>query len=271
MDKKHSSLDFSEVLLWYRDRVDSLKDEAMLLERKRKHAVRARSLHQARIKKERKTKRKAILGKKHHMVRRSHVQSVIDSDGVPEHVSSAIRYHLSSVHGVSKCKTCGQVKETKYFSYCSAKYGQNRSVSPACIRCTAMSGYDKDPVVWFCRYSVSEARQRAESSGIPFDIDADWVTERYKSLGGCCELCKRHMSVFKKDYREKKEAGKISFMNYPMNLSLDQRVPGKGYTRDNVQLVNLQCNLAKLDLSQENFLEMCRHVVATHGAHGISP
>lgn len=265
MDKKHSSLDFSEIMVWYKQQVESLKDEAMILERKRRHAIRARKLHQSRIRRERKQKRQYELKKKHPMVRRSHVSRVIESDGVPEHVNSALRYHMSSVHGVSKCKTCGIVKETKYFSYASTRYGQNRSVAPSCIRCTAMAGYDKDPVVWFCKYSVSEAKQRAESSGIPFDIDAEWVNERFKEVDGCCELCDREMTVFKRDYREKKGDGNISFMKHPMNMSLDQRVPGKGYTRDNVQLVNLQCNLAKLDLSQENFLEMCRGVVAKHG------
>lgn len=272
MDKKHTSVDFSDILVWYRKQCKELRDEAMKLEKKRKKAIRAREMHQKMIRRdqklarqERRERREKILNRSHPMVRRSQVSQVMESDGVPEHVHSALRFHMSTVHGVSKCATCGTVKETKYFSYNHTKFGNLQNVSPSCIRCTAMAGYDKDPVMWFCKYAVSEAKTRAENNGIPFDLDKDWVYERFNKLKGCCELCDREMTVFKKDYREKKVSGSISFMNYPMNMSLDQRVPSLGYTKENVQLVNLQCNLAKLDLSQESFLEMCRGVVAKHG------
>lgn len=268
MDKKHKRLDFSDVMVWYREQLGGLRDEAMILERKRKKAIRARKLHQQRIRKEKeegRRKRKDALRKGHHMVRRSQVSRVIESHGIPEHVGSAIRFHMSTVHGVSKCATCGMVKETKYFSYSHTKFGDLKNVSPSCIRCTAMTGYDKDPILWFSKYAVSEAKSRAESNGIPFDIDHVWVSERFKALEGRCELCDREMTVFKKDYRDKKGQAGVSFMKHPMNMSLDQRVPSLGYTKENVQLVNLQCNLAKLDLSQEKFLEMCRGVVQKHG------
>lgn len=268
MDKKHTSVDFSDVMVWYKEQLGELRDEAMILEKKRKKAIRARQLHQKRIrmeKEERRRKRKEELKRNHPMVRRSHVNQVIESHGVPEHVSSALRFHMSTVHGVSKCATCGLVKETKYFSYSHTKFGDLKNVSPSCIRCTAMAGYDEDPILWFAKYAVSEAKNRAESNGIPFDLDHDWVSERFKALDGCCELCDRKMTVFKKDYRDKKGQSGISFMKHPMNMSLDQRVPSLGYTKQNVQLVNLQCNLAKLDLSQEKFLEMCRGVVMKHG------
>ena len=256
MDKKTSSIDFSGVNVWYTNQVRKLKEEAMILERKRKHAELSRKRHLAFLEREKRRKRE-ILSVPHKMVRRSQVKKIVQNEGVPEQVSSAIRLHMSTVHGVSKCETCGKVKENKFFSLGKTNATGLRSLSKNCIRCAAMSGYDEDPVKWFSKYIVNESRHRAISSGNTFTIDADWVYDRYKKLNGKCELCDRNMTTFKKDYRS--NHGR-SFMLRPMNMSLDQRVPGAGYTPDNVQLVNLQCNLAKLDCSQEEFVAMCKHV-----------
>ena len=257
MDKKRSNIDFSDVQVWYSEHLKKLKHEAMILEKKRRHAELCRKRHQALIRRERKLQ-KEKLRKPHAMIRRSQVAKLVKREGIPEQVTSAVRFHMSSVHGVSKCETCGAIKENKYFSLGHTRANGIRSLSRNCIKCGAMAGYDADPLVWFSKYIVSESRHRALSSGNVFTIDWKWVHDRFNELDGKCELCNRKMTTFKKDYRGNEEAKR--FMSNPMNISLDQRVPGAGYTPENVQLVNLQCNLAKLDSSQEGFVEMCKAV-----------
>ena len=261
--KKQSSIDFSNISLWYSEKLKDLRNEAMILERKRLSAVRARVKEQRRQEAEKRREKKKNKPKpgKHRMVRRSDVNRVIQSEGEKLDVNAAVRFHMSSVHGISKCQTCGILKETKYFSSIEYRYGNLRTVAPNCIRCSAMAGYDKDPLRWFSKYITSEAKNRAENNGIPFDITPEWVMERYKLLESKCELCDSHMTLFKRDYRQPKKE-QISFMKNPSNMSLDQIVAGKGYTKDNVQLVNLQCNLAKLDMPQSEFVKMCRGVTA---------
>jgi hypothetical protein len=261
--KKQSSIDFSDISIWYSEKLKELRNEAMILEKKRLSAVRASLKEKKRQEQEKRIKRKKKKIKlgKHKMVRRSDVNKVIESEGKTLDVNAAVRFHMSTVHGISKCQTCEILKETKYFSLIHFKYGNLRTVSPNCIRCSAMTGYDKDPLLWFSKYITSEAKNRAENNGIPFDITSEWVMQRYKRLQSKCELCDSHMTLFKRDYRQDKKE-KISFMKNPTNMSLDQIVPGKGYTKDNVQLVNLQCNLAKLDVPQSDFVKMCIAVAA---------
>lgn len=257
MDKKRPAIDFSDLNEWYNEKLKELKEEAMILERKRKQAQLARKRHRAFLRKERKRRRERLEKTPHAMVRRSQVAEVVQREGIAEGVTNAVRFHMNSVYGVSKCETCGLIKETKFFSLQSTKTHGLRSVNKSCIKCTAMAGYDKDPLVWFSKYIVSESRSRALASGNTFTIDWQWVRDRFNSLEGKCELCDRKMTTFKRDYRSPQTK---SFMNHPLNLSLDQRVAGAGYTEENVQLVNLQCNLAKLDTSQEDFVEMCKAV-----------
>lgn len=65
-----------------------------------------------------------------------------------------------------------------------------------------------------------------------------------------------------------KQGGKCALSGEPMNLyggedvvSVDQIIPGKGYTRDNVQLLRWCVNRAKGAMSIEDFLNMCASVV----------
>lgn len=258
MDKKRTSIDFSELNKWYNDSLRVLKEDAMLLTKKRKKADIARRRHRAIIRRER-IQQRILLRRPHEMVRRSQVAELKNSDGLPEAVSSAVRFHMSTVHGVSKCESCGKIKKTNFFSLGSTKLSGFRSISKNCIRCTAMAGYDADPLVWFCKYIVNESRSRALANGNVFTVDWKWVHDRFNAIEGKCELCDRSMTTFKRDYRGDARNNK-SFMSNPLNLSLDQRVPGGGYTSENLQLVNLQCNLAKLDTQQEEFVSMCMAV-----------
>lgn len=247
MAQNSASLDFSASTSWYIQQVRALRHEAMILERKRKHAVRARARHLALVNK--RARERARI--KHPMLRRSQVAHAMEQHGAE--VSSAVRQHMAHWHGLGKCESCGRIKAVRFFSLVSG------SISRNCIRCSAMAGYSKDPTLWFCKYLVCESRSRAQQAQNVFTIDSEWVLARFQSLQGKCELCDRPMTTFKRDYRAPKSE-RNRFVQHPTNLSLDQRTPMGGYTPENVQLVHLQCNLAKLDTPQDEFVEMCRAI-----------
>ena len=59
----------------------------------------------------------------------------------------------------------------------------------------------------------------------------------------------------------------------PETVSLDHIVPlsrGGGSTLDNIQFVTREANQAKSTMSQEEFIELCRDVVKTHGAAEVT-
>jgi hypothetical protein len=66
------------------------------------------------------------------------------------------------------------------------------------------------------------------------------------------------------------QAGKCAISGLPLSvethspwiISLDQILPGAGYSCDNVQLVAWAANRAKGDLTQEDFLVLCKAVVS---------
>ena len=47
--------------------------------------------------------------------------------------------------------------------------------------------------------------------------------------------------------------------------SVDRVDPSKGYTKNNIQIVSLWYNIAKLNWNEDLFLQMCKRVVEHHG------
>lgn len=45
------------------------------------------------------------------------------------------------------------------------------------------------------------------------------------------------------------------------NVSIDQKIPGKGYTIDNIQLVCMAVNQLKSDFEMDTILYICKQIV----------
>lgn len=70
-------------------------------------------------------------------------------------------------------------------------------------------------------------KRRAESKGLPFDLTWQWVLERIED--GACEVT----------------GIEFDFESRAFCPSIDQRIPGEGYTADNAQVVCWIYNAAK--------------------------
>jgi hypothetical protein len=242
------SFDFKSVEALFDSRKRELVDKAQRLrasevQRRRRQATRQR--REARLR-----HRRASL---HTMVLRSHLSRVVEGAGTPGALASATRDALAALRGLCQCAACGTVAAPGFFS-----------TRERCADC-AMSSYTRDPVRWFAEHLAKDSAVRAQRVGVACDIDADWVSAALVACGRRCALCNGEMQFERRRPNLSISPGNGAlFANFPLNASLDQREPHGGYTRDNVQLVHLRCNLAKMDMSQADFIAMCRAVASHH-------
>lgn len=97
------------------------------------------------------------------------------------------------------------------------------------------------------RRLLRRVEQRCVMLGCHFDLDVDWLVAR---LNNGCEALKVPFDFSKR--------------RSPFSPSLDRKSPGGSYTKDNVQVVCLIYNMAKLTWSDDDVLHMARLLVRQH-------
>ena len=175
-----------------------------------------------------------------------------------------------------KCNKCNVIKPTTDFGATkvpdnSTNYNQVKpTIRKECLACEAQrarefrkrfknyrgSGKLKSIpeehkyIMSAIRVKVQEARQNSKRSNRPFDIDANYIYELWKTQNNKCIYTNEDFVIEK---------------NHNGNLSIDKIVPDLGYVKGNLQLVCWAVNRAKGDLSHEVFLKMCEiiHLRAT--------
>lgn len=166
--------------------------------------------------------------------------------------------------GFKRCAKCKSVYKTCHFEH--TKVGK-RVISSVCNLCRRARASFSDPLSYYARYLVRLSRARAKKLGIPHDIDHHFVEARFREQDGRCALCGRRVTLFHHpDARLSPDQRRRGHHFHVRNISLDQIVPQGGYTTDNVQIVDRNCNFAKSNMTDAEFIEMCRYVVRTHGA-----
>lgn len=104
---------------------------------------------------------------------------------------------------------------------------------------------------------LQQARTRTKDSKLPpMEIDRDYLYTLYKEQKGLCALSGVPMKVEKKAIT---------------CLSLDQKDPGLGYVKGNVQWVAWAINRAKGDMVQPVFIDMCIKVMEHQKVQRLSP
>lgn len=92
---------------------------------------------------------------------------------------------------------------------------------------------------------LSGARKRSNKKGISLEIDLTFLEQLWETQQGRCNITKQELRLDHTDLR----------INVSQSPSLDQIDPGKGYTKDNVQLVCSWVNSMKSDLTDQELLE----------------
>jgi hypothetical protein len=102
---------------------------------------------------------------------------------------------------------------------------------------------------------IAAARGRAKRQGVAVRLTKEWVAD--KLAAGVCPK-----TGYKFTYRLPSEVGA---RKDPTRPSLDRVVPGGDYSEENVQVTCTVYNIAKQDLSDREFLDLCLAVVTCAG------
>lgn len=94
------------------------------------------------------------------------------------------------------------------------------------------------------KYLFHNAKGRAKSQGLPFTITRKWIEDHI--AGGFCAVTGKPF---------------VYDANSPFIPSIDQKLPGLGYTEENAQIVVWIYNAAKQDWGHEAVLELARSLV----------
>ena len=112
-----------------------------------------------------------------------------------------------------------------------------------------IDSFQEEPEAADIRSLARQAKSRSEGgtttttrnrNKIPFELDEEWIVDKERLT--CCEIT----------------GIEFSDTSGPFARSLDQRIPGKGYTRDNVDVVVRMYNFAKNKFSSEDVVFFCR-------------
>lgn len=96
------------------------------------------------------------------------------------------------------------------------------------------------------RNRLAQAKSRNKRSKKPFEIDLDYMYQLWNIQKGLCALTGYPMTL----------DGHTN-----IRLSIDKIKPSLGYAKGNVQWVLFSANRAKGDLSQKDFIKMCKMII----------
>ena len=159
--------------------------------------------------------------------------------------------------GKLKCHICNQYFDPNIFHIAGgSKYSIRDNRDTRCPNCKiqqnklARSNYTNDIKLnkvlqarWF------GAKDRASSKNIPFTITKEDLLSIWEKQQGLCAISKIPMTY-------ELDSGRVF-----SNVSIDQKIPGKGYTIDNVQLVCMAVNQLKSDFEMDTILYICKQIV----------
>ena len=135
-----------------------------------------------------------------------------------------------------RCSTCGMIKSANQFH---RNQGKRNGLHSSCKECRKKY-QQSNPVMRQTQAMVYHARQRAESKGLAFNIDRDYVRSIVSS----------HCPIFGTPlaWSAARNNGGMALPNSP---SLDRIDPSKGYVKGNVWIISNRANAIKNDASHE--------------------
>lgn len=135
-----------------------------------------------------------------------------------------------------------------------------------CKKCFKIKhGICKSQLEPFIVKIVKDTRNRIKAKAsagriLAFDIDKEFIVQLYKQQGGKCAITK--IEMMHNSVNERTETS-CHIMN-PYNLSIDRIDSEIGYTKENVRLVCAFVNKIRMDMSDEDFIQMCKDVATEH-------
>jgi hypothetical protein len=180
-------------------------------------------------------------------------------------LKSAMHTRALSVRALDrrlKSEKLASLKSEQVASLKSEQVASLKSEQVATLRSNEPTDIEKRNRFFSKLVKQTEKRSRLES--FKYDISVDWITHKFYEQQMRCSICGKEMTTFLAP-KARARTEKRPFRLYPLNASIDQTRHSLGYTKDNVQLTHVTCNLSKLDLSMEDFVALCSNVSDFHG------
>jgi hypothetical protein len=168
------------------------------------------------------------------------------------------------------CIGCEEILPASNFKHCRTKANGLNSRCKKCQHLEKLKYLSSNPHV-FIRELYMSARNRARKGGgkqsnrsnvesrpppIPFNMTLqEWIYVYNKQEGLCAESGIKMLYNLTENYKNNELAKPNLY-----NISPDQIVPGKGYTKDNLQFVCQIINQMKSDLPTETFRHICGEI-----------
>ena len=102
---------------------------------------------------------------------------------------------------------------------------------------------------------LAAARNRSKRYGRPFDLTYEYLAEVWLNQGGKCAITGEDFDLTPPEDTKHSHAAP----------SLDQIMPGEGYTQGNVRLVTYQCNMALNQWGENRLIKFAKLVLEERG------
>lgn len=151
-------------------------------------------------------------------------------------------YKLPNGRWRRECPNCGEEVTHLRRNYCV----HSSLLNQPCKRCSNINNHPSGMcgvvrVAWFNAFMKS-----ALSRGLDWNLDIEDIALLHELQGGKCALSGRPIA-----WSEQK---------WDHSASIDRINNQKGYSLDNIQLVDKQVNMARGSLSVEEFVSLCQDV-----------
>lgn len=185
--------------------------------------------------------------------------------------------HPTSADGLlSQCKTCVSTKrknrnyEVSVLNKICKKCGENKPAADfhkakdntdglmgICSDCTTVRNNKiHSNLDGFIKFRLSITKRTCVKKQRSFNINLDHVKSKYVEQNGKCSFTGENLT-FNRDGKE----GNDYHLAHPLNLSIDRIDSTIGYQPNNIQLVGTTINFMKLQLKDEDFINLCGIIV----------
>lgn len=108
-----------------------------------------------------------------------------------------------------------------------------------------------NPEIMFSK-ALTNAKNRSGKRGIPFALTKEYLLDLFQKQNGRCFYSGLELNIVK---------SKIEKTHDPFKMTLDCVIPDLGYVEGNVVWCAYCVNALKLEMSQQDMLDVCKKIV----------
>ncbi len=185
-------------------------------------------------------------------------------------LSDAERRVLTETYGKNRCQRCRKLLDVSAFYKHKNKPRDHCQYWSSCKECLDSDYYTRPEMSVF-RQMLCYTRKRCREEGFEYDLTPEDVRDLFELQEGRCNYSGREM-LLHSDKPKRDEHGNVKrlWQRTADKVSIDRIDSSKGYTKDNVHLVNTRVNQAKSNMDEAEFLSLVHDISETAKVQGSS-